>query len=160
MRLHPNPKGLMNTLTAQKTSPAFIAASWVALMLGGLSYLVGLWNAQMLLNEQGYYFTLLLFGLFSAVSLQKSVRDRLEGVPVTNLYYFLAWVAVLSALLLLGIGLWNATLLPSEKGFYGMSYALALFGAVAVQKNTRDTLAYEALEAAYGPAVPPIPSHE
>ncbi|MBF3543084.1 hypothetical protein ISG10_36270, partial [Burkholderia pseudomallei] len=32
----------------------------------------------------------------------------------------------------------NATLLLSEKGFYAMSFALALFGSVAVQKNTRD----------------------
>lgn len=148
-------------IPAQKTSPAFIGASWVALFLGSLAYLVGLWNAEMLLNEKGYYFTLLLFGLFSAVSLQKSVRDRLEGVPVTNLYYGLAWVAVGSALLLLGIGLWNAELLNSEKGFYAMSYALALFGAVAVQKNTRDTLAYEAQEAALAPTrIPPLPDQD
>lgn len=131
-----------------KTSPAFVGASWVALMLGALAYLVGLWNAQMLLNEKGYYFTLLLFGLFSAVSLQKSVRDRLEGIPVTNLYYGLAWLATASALLLLAVGLWNAELLRSEKGFYSMSYALALFGAVAVQKNTRDLMAYAAAEEA------------
>ena len=26
----------------------------------------------------------------------------------------------------------------SEKGFYGMSFTLALFAAIAVQKNTRD----------------------
>ncbi|MCH9660821.1 MAG: hypothetical protein K0U54_07905, partial [Bacteroidetes bacterium] len=26
----------------------------------------------------------------------------------------------------------------SEKGFYGMSFMLSLFSAVAVQKNTRD----------------------
>ncbi|AGK50998.1 yiaA/B two helix domain protein [Burkholderia thailandensis MSMB121] len=26
----------------------------------------------------------------------------------------------------------------SEKGFYAMAFALALFGSVAVQKNTRD----------------------
>lgn len=127
-----------------KTSPAFVAASWVALLLGALSYLVGLWNAEMALNEKGYYFTLLLFGLFSAVSLQKSVRDRLEGIPVTSLYYALAWAATGAALLLLGVGLFNAELLRSEKGFYAMAYALALFGAVAVQKNTRDLLAFEA----------------
>ncbi|GHH55821.1 MULTISPECIES: inner membrane protein YiaA [Gammaproteobacteria] len=124
-----------------RTSPAFIAASWVALLLGSVAYLVGLWNAQMQLNEKGYYFTLLLFGLFAAVSLQKSVRDRLEGVPVTALYYALCWFGLLAALVLLAIGLFNATLLPSEKGFYAMSFALALFGAVAVQKNTRDALA-------------------
>ena len=39
---------------------------------------------------------------------------------------------------LLVIGLWNATLLLSEKGFYGLAYFLSLFGAVAVQKNVRD----------------------
>ena len=57
----------MNKL--QRTSPAFIAASWVALLLGALAYLVGLWNAEMLLNEKGYYLTLLLYGLYAAVSL-------------------------------------------------------------------------------------------
>lgn len=150
----------MNTQPMQKTSGAFIAASWVALLLGALAYLVGLWNAEMLLNEKGYYFTLLLYGLFSAVSLQKSVRDRLEGIPVTHLYYGLAWFAVISALVLLAIGLWNAELMLSEKGFYAMSYALALFGAVAVQKNTRDMLAHDAYEEANGikkPAPPPLP---
>ncbi|KQQ84014.1 hypothetical protein ASF73_15685 [Xanthomonas sp. Leaf131] len=124
----------------QKTSPAFIAASWAALLLGGTAYLVGLWNAQMLLNEKGYYFTLLLFGLFASVSLQKSVRDRADGIPVTGLYYAICWFSLIIALLLLAIGLINATLLLSEKGFYAMAYALSLFGAVAVQKNTRDAM--------------------
>ncbi|NHL58292.1 hypothetical protein G6X41_12060, partial [Staphylococcus aureus] len=36
------------------------------------------------------------------------------------------------------IGLWNATLLLSGKGFDGLAYFLSLFGAVAVQKNVRD----------------------
>jgi uncharacterized membrane protein YiaA len=39
---------------------------------------------------------------------------------------------------LLTVGLWNATLATSEKGFYAMAFLLALFGAVAVQKNIRD----------------------
>lgn len=59
-------------------SAAFVGVSWVALFAGMLTYLVGLWNATMPLNEKGYYFTVLLYGLFAAVSLQKSVRDRLE----------------------------------------------------------------------------------
>ena len=36
------------------------------------------------------------------------------------------------------MGLWNATLTASEKGFYAMSFLLSLFAAIAVQKNTRD----------------------
>lgn len=41
-------------------SPAFNIVSWVALMAGVASYLVGLWNAEMQLNERGYYFAVLL----------------------------------------------------------------------------------------------------
>lgn len=130
-------------MSIPRTSPAFIGASWVALGLGSLAYVVGLWNAEMMLNEKGYYFTVLILGLFSSISLQKSVRDRLEGIPVTQIYYGLCWLALGLALLLLFIGLFNATLWLSEKGFYAMSFALALFGAVAVQKNTRDVLASE-----------------
>ncbi|QCO66888.1 hypothetical protein E5843_02135 [Luteimonas yindakuii] len=126
-----------------KPSAAFVGASWFALLLGASAYLIGLWNAQMQLNEKGYYFTLLLYGLFAAVSVQKSVRDRMEGIPVTNIYYGLSWFAVISALLLLFIGLWNAGLALSEKGFYGMAYALSLFAAIAVQKSTRDSFGDE-----------------
>ena len=122
-------------------SAAFVGVSWVALFAGMLTYLIGLWNAGMALNEKGYYLTVLLYGLFAAVSLQKSVRDRLEGIAVSGMYYGLCWLSVGISLLLLGVGLWNATLLGSEKGFYAMAYLLSLFAAVAVQKNTRDQLA-------------------
>lgn len=122
-----------------KPTPAFIGASWVALLLGMSTYLIGLFNANMQLNEKGYYFTILMFGLFAAVSLQKTVRDRAEDISVTNIYYGLAWFSVLLALALLAIGLWNAgTLSLSEKGFYGIGFAMSLFAAVAVQKNVRD----------------------
>lgn len=121
-----------------KPSNAFIGASWIALGTGALGYLIGLYRAQMQLNEKGYYFTTLMFSLFSVVSLQKSVRDRLEKVPVTDLYYGISWFATILSVVLLIIGLWNATLLPSEKGFYAFSFLLAIFGAVAVQKNIRD----------------------
>ena len=123
----------------QKPTPAFIGASWMALLIGMVSYCIGLWNADMELNEKGYYFTILLFGLFSFVSIQKSVRDRLEGLKVTDTYYGISWFSGLTSILLLIIGLWNAELLLSEKGFYAMSYLLSLFAAIAVQKNTRDT---------------------
>jgi uncharacterized membrane protein YiaA len=125
----------------QKPSMAFIAASWIALLIGILGYVVGLWNAQMVLNEKGYYFTVLMYGLFAGVSVQKCVRDRLEGIPVTDIYYVISWVSTLLCLILLAVGLWNAALLPSEKGFYAFAFLLSIFGAIAVQKNTRDNQA-------------------
>jgi uncharacterized membrane protein YiaA len=141
----------------QKPSGAFIGASWTALLLGTVVYLIGLWNSDMGLSEKGFYFTLFMYGLFSAVSLQKTVRDRLENIPVTNIYFGLAWTSLIASLLLLAIGLWNATSLTlSEKGFFGMAYALSLFAAVAVQKNVRDLATFEANE----PKVKPEPKLE
>jgi len=119
-------------------SAAFIAASWSAFLIGSVAFIIGLWNANMELNEKGYYFTVLMFGLFSAISVQKAVRDQLEGIPVTNLYYGIAWFTTLLSIVLLTVGLWNAELEKSEKGFYAMSFLLSLFAAIAVQKNTRD----------------------
>jgi uncharacterized membrane protein YiaA len=127
----------------QKTSPAFVAASWVALGAGMVGFLAGLFRAEMALNEKGFYFTVLMFGLFAVVSLQKTVRDRLESLAVTDLYYGICWFATLLSIALLIVGLWNAAILPSEKGFYAFAFLLALFGAISVQKNTRDNMAIE-----------------
>ncbi|MHA6857510.1 YiaA/YiaB family inner membrane protein, partial [Ralstonia pseudosolanacearum] len=63
------------------------------------------------------------------------------GVHISDSYYGLCWLSALLAVGLLCVGLYNATLAQSEKGFFGMAYALALFGAIAVQKNTRDITA-------------------
>jgi len=123
----------------QPPSAAFIAASWTAFFIGSVAFVIGLWNANMELNEKGYYFTVLMFGLFSAISVQKAVRDQLEGIPVTNLYYGIAWFTTVLSIILLTVGLWNAGMEKSEKGFYAMSFILSLFAAIAVQKNTRDS---------------------
>lgn len=134
-------KSFANSRVEKKHGPtaAFIGASWLAMLLGVTTYMIGLYNATMQLNEKGYYFTLLLYGLFAAVSLQKAVRDKDEGIPTTNLYFGICWIALGSAILLMGVGLFNAgSLVKSEKGFYAMTYVLSLFAAITVQKNVRD----------------------
>ncbi|MBQ0788695.1 MAG: YiaA/YiaB family protein [Oceanihabitans sp.] len=122
----------------QKPTNAFIGASWSVLLVGVVSYCIGLWNAGMELNEKGYYFTVLLFGLFSVISVQKAVRDKMENIQVTEMYYSISWFTTIVSIALLVVGLWNADLELSEKGFYAMSFVLSLFAAIAVQKNTRD----------------------
>lgn len=129
-----------------RPTSAFVSASWMAVLIGMISYCIGLWNADMLLNEKGYYFTILLFGLFSVVSVQKSVRDRQEDIQVSDMYYGISWFTTIASITLLTIGLWNADLLLSEKGFYAMSFLLSLFSAIAVQKNTRDIQFLDSLE--------------
>ena len=119
---------------------AFKGASLAALLIGTSAYLIGLFNAAMELNEKGYYFAILIFGLYASVSLQKAVRDKDEGIPVTNIYYGISWFALIIAISLMGIGLYNAgSISLSEKGFYGMAYVLSIFAAITVQKNVRDT---------------------
>ncbi len=122
-----------------KPTAAFVGASWAALLLGVVTFAVGLWNATMTRSEKGFYAAVLVLGAFAAVSLQKSVRDRAEGLPVTMLYVGLSWAVVGLSLIMLTVGLWNSGMALSEKGFYGLSFALTLFAAVAVQKNVRDS---------------------
>src|SRR5690625_6287931 len=83
---------MTDTITHNKPTPAFIGASWLALTIGVATYLIGLFNSPMELNEMGYYFTVLVLGLYGAISLQKTVRDRAEGIPTTNLYYGITWL--------------------------------------------------------------------
>lgn len=133
-------------LVPQKPTGAYIGASWVALLIGVSLYFIGLWNASMELNEKGYYFSILFFGLFAVISIQKTIRDRAEGIPVTNIYYGVAWTAVLVDLLLLAVGLWNADMILSEKGFYGVTMVLSLFAVISVQKNVRDMAVFAEVE--------------
>jgi uncharacterized membrane protein YiaA len=139
-----------HTVPARPTA-AFVGASWVALVIAVSAFAIGLWNAEMTLSEKGFYGTLLLLGLFSAIALQKSVRDRAEGIPVTSIFLGLSWAMVLVSLVLVATGLANSSLTLSEKGFYGLGYAMALFSVVAVQKNVRDL-------AAAAPAPSPAPA--
>lgn len=113
--------------------------SWLALVGGVVVYIIGLWRSDMQLNEKGYYFAVILLALFSSVSLQKTVRDRIENIPTSHIYYISCIASFVIAVILLAVGLWNATLLPSEKGFYAIAFFLSLFGAISVQKNVRDS---------------------
>ncbi|MDO6693628.1 inner membrane protein YiaA [Aliiglaciecola sp. 3_MG-2023] len=139
------------TTSMHAPTKSYTYAAVAALIIGIGAYGVGLFNAQMLLNEKGYYLITLLYGLFSTVSLQKNVRDKAEGINTSSIYSTLSWLSSGLAIGLLVIGLINADLLLSEKGFYAMAYTLSLFAAVTVQKNVRDKQALDnstAVEAA------------
>lgn len=127
-----------------KPTKAFTLTSIAMLIAGIAAFCVGLMNAEMALNEKGYYFAILVFGLFSFVSLQKTIRDKMEGQNISKPYTIMCWVSAATAIALLTIGLINADLLLSEKGFYAMAYLLSGFAAITVQKNVRDNLAHSA----------------
>lgn len=127
-------------MTAKKQiMTPYTLTSVACLLLGGGGFLFGLLNATTLaLSEKGYYLTLLAFGLFAAVSVQKNVRDQEAGIPVPRAYALMSYAAGALSLALLVIGLVNATLELSEKGYYAMSFVLALFSAITLQKQLRD----------------------
>lgn len=127
----------MNT----KPTKAFTLTSVTMLITGISTYCIGLMNAEMALNEKGYYFAVLFFGLFSFVSLQKTVRDKLEEQIVSKPYGIMCWASSATAIALLVVGLMNANLMLSEKGFYAMAFLLSGFAAITVQKNVRDNQA-------------------
>ena len=54
--------------------------------------------------------------------LQKAIRDKAENIKVSDIYYGISWVIVIASLLLLIIGIRNAYLELSEKGFYGIFF--------------------------------------
>ena len=128
----------MSTQLVLKSTPLFVMAAWAVMAIGVVAYLIGLLNAPMELNEKGYYFAVIMYSLYAAISVQKSVRDRAEGLPVNQSYYLLSIVSVFISVGLLVIGLFNAELLLSEKGFFGIAYLMSLFAAITVQKNVRD----------------------
>ena len=81
------------------------------------------------------------------ISIQgKLIRDRTENIEVTELYYGISQFATIVSVLLLVIGLRNADIDLSEKGFYSMTSTLLLSGSIAVQKNTRDLKAIKRQE--------------
>lgn len=123
-----------------KDNQTFYMTSWAALAIGIVAYLTGLWNAELESAIKGYYFTVFAFGLYAAVSIQKTVRDRIDNIPVSGIYYGISWAAILLALLLFGVAIYqNDNLALSEKGFYTISYIMSLFACVVVQKNVRDS---------------------
>lgn len=127
-------------MSQAKPSAAFKAATWTALVIGILGYSIGLWNSGLQLNEKGFYFVVLCYGLFSAISVQKNVRDAQSGIQVSDIYRSVSFASVVLCGLLMSLGLYNATMPLVEKGFYFMAFILSLFAAVAVQKNVRDSI--------------------
>lgn len=59
----------------QRPTGAFTPASRAALVVGGLTSLVGLWNARLAASEKGFCAMPFLPSLSGAGTVQKNVRD-------------------------------------------------------------------------------------
>lgn len=130
----------MNNTSQNKT---YHFTTLAVLAIGIAAYGIGLINATMELNEKGYYLIVLLYGLFSFVSLQKNIRDKVEGINYSKAYNLMCWSSAAIAIGLFTVGLYNAELLLSEKGFYAMAFLTSGFAAITVQKNIRDSKSFQ-----------------
>lgn len=94
------------------------------------AYCVGLYNATLLLSEKGLYLMLLVMSVFTVISVQKNIRDRLESIPVSEAMHKAAY----------------AVLALSEKGFFIISFLSSLYSSLVIQKNVRDLEVFKKLE--------------
>lgn len=55
-----------------------MCATWGVVVIGLLSYCIGLWNSSMELNEKGYYFSILLMGIYAVIFYRKLLEIKLK----------------------------------------------------------------------------------
>ena len=59
-----------------KASNVYVGASFFCLGIGSVGFLVGLWNAALLMSEKGYYAMCFVLAMYSGVTVQKNIRDN------------------------------------------------------------------------------------
>lgn len=122
-----------------KPSQTYLVMTYVVAAIGLACYLVGLFNADIQLNEKGYYLAIYVLAMFSTVALQKSIRDKEDGLDSTsNSFITMSWCALAAAVAFLLVGLFNANMALSEKGFYGVTFIMSLFALMSAQKAKCD----------------------
>lgn len=62
----------------RRNTPAFTALSYFTLAIGVFMFIVGLYNADMALNEKGYYIAVMFLVAVGAILTQKVTRDNAE----------------------------------------------------------------------------------
>lgn len=67
------------------------------------------------------------------------LKPKIMNTKPSNAFIGASWVAMGTGAIGYIIGLSRSTMKLSEKGHYAFAFLLAIFGAVAVQKNIRDT---------------------
>lgn len=110
------------------------------------AYCIGLYNAELLLSEKGLYLMLLVMSVFTVVSVQKNIRDKLESIPVSEAMHKAAYGVLGLSLTVFAVSINNVELSLSEKGFFIISFLSSLYTSLVIQKNVRDLEVFKKLE--------------
>lgn len=135
-----------NKLQSLNPSSTYMNLSFFTFLFSIVIFGIGLFNAEMALSEKGFYTIAIIFGFYSVVTLQKTLRDKIEGYEVNEAYMKLSYIGVATPIILMGVGLFNAELELNEKGFFAVTFVMSLFSAIVVQKNIRDRKLFSELE--------------
>jgi uncharacterized membrane protein YiaA len=68
----------------RRNTQAFTGMSYAGLIIGYAMFLIGLFNADFELNVKGYYIAVVLLISYSAIGVQKVVRDNAEDNDIIN----------------------------------------------------------------------------
>lgn len=119
-------------------SKEFYFLTWIAFILAFSFTLVAIWNTEWILVEKGFYTIVIGWITFSAFSLVKTLRDKMEGVKVTGEYIFLTWASTLASFAIGMIAIWNTEWQLVEKGYYWLGIIFITYTSFALSKEIRD----------------------
>lgn len=112
---------------------------WLLFLSGALIYVIGLWRACPLLSGKGYFFGVLMTGMFVTYAYQRAVNLNQNDERFASVCQMVALITV--GLLLVGV--WNARLLPLEMGLYPAAFFVSLLGQVLLQRSSENELSGE-----------------
>ncbi len=106
---------------------------WILFFSGAFIYVIGLWRACPLLSSKGYFFAVLMTGMFVTY-----VYQRADNLNQNDEHF--ASVCQMVALITVGVllvGVLNVPLSPLEKGLFPLAFIVCLLGKFysCVQQN-------------------------
>lgn len=99
---------------------------WILFLSGALIYVIGLWRECPLLSGKGYFFGVLMTGMFVTYAYQRAVNLNQNDERFASV----CQMVVLITVGLLLVGVWNAPVSSLEKGLYPVAFIICLLGQV------------------------------
>ncbi|WAD30139.1 inner membrane protein YiaB [Citrobacter braakii] len=109
---------------------------WILFFSGALIYVIGLWRACPLLSSKGYFFAVLMTGMFVTYVYQRAENLKQNDEHFVSVCQMVALITV--GVLLVGV--LNIPLSPLEMGLFPVAFFVCLWGQILLLRlqNTRD----------------------
>ena len=108
---------------------------WILFLSGALIYVIGFWQACPLLSGKGYFFGVLMAGMFMTYVYQRGENLNQSDERFASVCQMVALITI--GLLLVGV--WNAPLAPIEKALYPAAFFICLWGQILLLRSSENT---------------------